>query len=155
MQRLPARYALVPLRIIIGFGFASHGYAKLARGPDQFASLLSALGVPLPGLAAWTTTLLELFGGIAMIAGALVVPLSVALAVIMAVAMFSVHLRYGFSSIRLQAVSSSGATFGPVGYEINLLYICGLLTLGLAREHALSVDHWARTRRGKQPALSA
>ena len=42
------------------------------------------------------------------------------------------HLRYGFSSIRLKALTSAGAEFGPVGYELNLLYIAALLTLALS-----------------------
>ena len=31
-------WALVPLRLVVGFGFAAHGYAKLARGPESFAA---------------------------------------------------------------------------------------------------------------------
>jgi hypothetical protein len=27
----------LPLRLIVGFGFMEHGYAKLARGPEVFA----------------------------------------------------------------------------------------------------------------------
>jgi hypothetical protein len=26
----------LPLRLVIGFGFAAHGYAKLSRGPENF-----------------------------------------------------------------------------------------------------------------------
>ena len=29
-----ARWAPVPLRLIVGYGFMEHGFAKLARGPD-------------------------------------------------------------------------------------------------------------------------
>ena len=29
--------ALLPLRIVVGFGFVAHGYAKLGRGPAGFA----------------------------------------------------------------------------------------------------------------------
>ena len=43
-------WALVPLRMVTGFGFAAHGWAKLSRGPDQFAVILTALGVPEAGL---------------------------------------------------------------------------------------------------------
>jgi putative oxidoreductase len=115
-------WALLPLRLMIGFGFAAHGYAKLSRGPDTFAAILAAIGVPQPSLMAWVTSLLEFAGGISLMAGAFVVPLSVPLAVVMLTAMFSVHLRYGFSSVRLEAVTASGARFGPVGYEMNLLF---------------------------------
>jgi putative oxidoreductase len=132
-------WALLPLRLMIGFGFAAHGYAKLSRGPEAFAVILTALGVPLPEAMAWITALLELIGGISIMAGAFVVTFSVPLAVIMLTALFTVHLQYGFSAIKLRAVTASGAEFGPIGYEMNLLYLAGLLTLVLAGRTKLSV----------------
>ena len=134
--------ALLPLRLMIGFGFAAHGYAKLHRGPDKFALILASLGVPQPHLTAWVTALLEFFGGISLMAGAFVLPLTVPLAIIMLTALFTVHVRYGFSSVVLKGVTSSGAQFGPVGYELNLLYIAGLLALAIGVPGALSVDRW-------------
>src|SRR3981081_3710511 len=35
-----ARWAPVPLRLIVGYGFMEHGFAKLARGPEDFATIL-------------------------------------------------------------------------------------------------------------------
>ena len=139
-------WALLPLRLIVGFGFAAHGYAKLSRGPEQFASVLSAIGVQQPYLLAWLTSLIEFVGGIGVIVGAFVLPLSLPLTVIMLTAMFSVHLQYGFSSVRLKAVTVAGAEFGPIGYEMNLLYIGGLLALALTKPVTLSVDNWLRRR---------
>jgi len=136
--------ALLPLRLMIGFGFAAHGYAKLHRGPDKFAVILAAIGVPQPHLTAWVTALLEFFGGINLMAGAFVVPLTLPLAAIMLTALFTVHLRYGFSSITLRGVTPAGAQFGPVGYELNLLYVAGLLTLAISGAGALSVDAWLK-----------
>jgi hypothetical protein len=52
----------LPLRLIVGFGFMEHGYAKLARGPDAFTHVLQALGVPMPELLAWATIAVELAG---------------------------------------------------------------------------------------------
>jgi len=140
-------WALLPLRLMVGFGFAAHGYAKLGRGPERFAGILTSLGVPQPHFMAWVTSLLEFIGGISVMAGAFVVPLSLPLIVVMLTAMFSVHFQYGFSSIRLQAVTASGAEFGPIGYELNVLYIAGLLTLALGGPGRPSVDHYMRTRR--------
>lgn len=139
-------WALLPLRLMIGFGFAAHGYAKLSRGPASFATILTAIGVPQPHLMAWVTSLLELIGGISLMAGAFVVPLSLPLAAIMLTAMFSVHFQYGFSSVRLKAVTAAGAEFGPIGYEMNLLYLAGLLTLALLGPGKLSVDHCRKSR---------
>jgi putative oxidoreductase len=135
------RWALLPLRLIVGFGFAAHGYAKLARGPEHFAAIIGAMGIPAPGLMAWVTSLVELLGGVALMLGAYVVPISVPLVAVMLTALFGVHLRYGFSSVRLQAITPSGAVFGPVGYELNLLYIVALLVLAASGPSPLSLDH--------------
>ena len=140
------QWALVPLRLMIGFGFSAHGYAKLSRGPDDFAAILASIGVPQPHLMAWVTSLLELVGGVSVMAGALVVPLALPLAVVMLTAMFTVHFRYGFSSVRLKEVTASGAEFGPIGYEMNLLYIAGLVTLALGGAGRFSIDGFRRMR---------
>lgn len=147
MQNRKTEWGILPLRLMVGFGFAAHGYAKLSRGPENFATILMALGIPQPHVTAWVTSLLELTGGLFLMAGAFVVPLTLPLAIVMLTAMFNVHLRYGFSSIRLKAVTPSGAEFGPVGYEINLLYIAGLATLALLGAGRLSVDRFLRERR--------
>src|SRR6185295_8182019 len=92
-KRVLQTWAVLPLRVMIGFGLATHGYAKLSRGPTAFASILTAIGVPAPGLMAWLTSLLEFLGGLSIMIGAFVVPLSVPLMVVMLTAMFSVHLQ--------------------------------------------------------------
>ena len=43
-----ARWAPIPLRLIVGYGFMEHGFAKLAKGPDAFAHILQAISVPVP-----------------------------------------------------------------------------------------------------------
>jgi putative oxidoreductase len=144
-------WTILPLRLVIGFGFAAHGYAKLSRGPENFATILASIGVPMPHLMAWVTCLIELGGGLGVMAGAFVLPLSFPLTVIMLTAMFSVHLQYGFSSIRLKAVTAQGAQFGPIGFELNLLYIAGLLTLALGGAGQLSIDGWLTKRRNIDP----
>jgi len=131
---------------VVGFGFAAHGYAKLARGPESFAGILHAMGIPAPGPMAWATSLLELVGGLSIMLGAFVLVFSVPLLAVMATALFGVHLRYGFSSIRLLSFGASGAVFGPVGYELNLLYVAALLVLALCGPSPLSVDRWLSAR---------
>ena len=140
-------WMLVPLRLMIGFGFAAHGFAKLSRGPESFGAILQTLGIPQPHFVAWVTALTEFIGGISLMAGAFVAPLALPLAVIMITAMLKVHLQYGFSSVRLKGITTAGAEFGPIGYEMNLLYITGLLTLALNQPTKLSLDHWLRMRK--------
>jgi len=50
-----APWAPIPLRLITGYGFMEHGYAKLMRGPDAFIQILHALAVPFPVLMGWAT----------------------------------------------------------------------------------------------------
>jgi putative oxidoreductase len=142
-----SRWAPIPLRVIIGYGFMAHGWAKWSRGPEQFGKLLEHIGVPLPRFTAWVVTLLELFGGLAILAGALVVVVSVPLVISMLVATFKVQLQYGFSSVNTIGLTDAGPVFGPPGYEVNLLYIAGLLVLVLGGAGPLSVDHWLAHRR--------
>ena len=123
------RWSAIPLRLIVGYGFVAHGYAKIANGPAHFAESLHALGVPAPQLMSWLTIGFELLGGLAVLAGAWIPLISVPLAVILLVAAITVHLPYGFSSIKLRAVTESGPQFGPPGYETNLLYLAALATL--------------------------
>jgi putative oxidoreductase len=130
----------VVIRAIIGYGFMAHGLAKLTRGPDAFAAILRTLGVPAPHLMAWATILVEFFGGVAVFVGAFVWIASIPLAAVLLVAMFTVHLPYGFSSIKLVAVTSAGAQFGPPGYETDLLYIACLAALVLDGSGPLSID---------------
>ena len=75
------------------------------------------------------STLIELLGGLAILAGAFVAAVSIPLIVMMLAAMFTVHLRYGFSAINTIGLTADGPQFGPPGYEVNLLYIAGLLAL--------------------------
>ena len=140
-KRFPfARWAPIPLRLIVGFGFMQHGMAKLSKGPDAFATILQAMGVPSPHFMAWSTILVELFGGSAVFLGAFVAIVSVPMAAVLLVAAFKVHLPYGFSSIKLIAVTSAGAQFGPPGYEVNLLYIACLAALVLGGSGPFAVD---------------
>src|SRR5919108_3570168 len=80
-----ARWAPIPLRLIVGYGFMEHGFAKLARGPDAFTTILQALGVPGPQFMAWSTILIEILGGFAVILGAFVALVSVPMAALLLV----------------------------------------------------------------------
>jgi len=142
-----ARWAPIPLRLIVGYGFMEHGFAKLARGLDAFPAILQALGVPAPHLMGWLTILVEIVGGLAVLLGALVPLASVPMAAVLLVAMITVHLPYGFSSIKLQAVTAAGAQFGPPGFETDLLYLACLAALVLGGSGPLAIEGLLAKRR--------
>ena len=160
MFKLPSetvwqKWAPLPLRLIVGYGFLAHGWAKLSRGPAGFARLLEQIGAPLPEVTAWVSTLIEILGGLAILAGAFVEVVSIPLIVMMLVAMFTVHLRYGFSAINTIGLTADGPLFGPPGIEVNLLYIAGLLALILAGAGPCSIDQLlARSKREPATLLS-
>jgi putative oxidoreductase len=141
------RWPLIPMRLIVGYGFMEHGFAKLAKGPDAFGNILQTMGVPEPHFMAWSTILVEILGGLAVILGAFVTLASLPMAAVLLVAMFTVHLPYGFSSIKLEAVTAAGAQFGPPGYEVNLLYLACLAALVLGGPGPLAIDNLIRKRR--------
>src|ERR1700743_438578 len=85
-----ARWAPLALRLIVGGGFMQHGFAKLLRGPEMFAGILAAIGVPAPGLMAWLTVLIEIFGGLAILIGAFVMLASIPMAVVLLGGIFPV-----------------------------------------------------------------
>jgi putative oxidoreductase len=135
-----ARWAPIPLRLIVGFGFMQHGFAKLGRGPEHFATILQALGTPAPHLMAWISILTELFGGLAILLGVFVPLAAIPMAILLVVAIVTVHLRFGFSSVKLLAVTAAGPQLGPPGYETNLLYLACLAALVLGGSGPFAID---------------
>ena len=103
-----ARWAPIPLRLIVGYGFMEHGFAKLARGPDAFPAILHAIGVPAPHLMGWLTILVEIVGGLAVLLGALVPLASIPMAAVLLVAIIPVPYRScsRWCPIRLARASS-------------------------------------------------
>ena len=137
---IPAGWYAISLRLIAGFGFMEHGYAKVARGPQHFIDILAAIGVPMPSLAGWATIVVELGGGFLILCGALVPLAAIPMIVILLVATWTVHLPNGFSSIKLQSFDAAGAHFGQPGCETDLLYIAVLVALCIGGAGPLSVD---------------
>lgn len=137
-----SHWAPLPLRLIVGYGFLAHGLAKLLKGPENFVAIVDAIGVPMPALMGWLAILVELLCGVAMIVGIFVPLLIIPMLAVLAVAMFAVHLPFGFSSIKLMAVTAAGPKFGPPGYETDLLYAACIAALALTGPGPFAVDNW-------------
>jgi putative oxidoreductase len=139
----------------VGYGFIAHGSAKVMNGPDHFAAILQALGVPAPSLMAWVTIGSELLGGLAVLVGAYIPVVTGPLSAILLVAAISVHLPYGFSSIKLRAVTAAGPQFGPPGVETDLLYLAALAALSLGGAGPLALEprlsRWGADTKGPRP----
>jgi putative oxidoreductase len=143
----PPGFFALPLRFIVGYGFLEHGYAKLARGLDVFIGILHAIGMPFSAFLGWATIVIEVIDGLLILLGAFVPLASLPMIVVLLVAIFTVHLPNGFSSIKLVAYDGSGAHFGQPGYETDLLYLAALLALCFGGAGPLSLDGYASARR--------
>jgi putative oxidoreductase len=68
-----------------------------------------------------------------------------------------VHLPFGFSSVKLLAVTNAGAQFGPPGYELDLLYSACLVALVMGGSGPMAVDgfigEWRAERTSNQRSL--
>ncbi len=147
------QWAPLFLRLAMGLGFMVHGWAKLSRGPAGFEKLLIQTGVPLPHITSWIVSFIELIGGLALLIGAYITIAALPLIVVMLVAMFTVQIHYGFSSVKTIGLTPSGPVFGPPGYEINLLYIAGLISLFITGAGRCSIDSLVFRQRKNNKAV--
>jgi putative oxidoreductase len=123
-----------------------HGFAKLSKGPQASAAILNGIGVPAPHLMVWLTILIEFFGGLAVLLGALIPLVSLPMSAILLVAMCTVHLAYGFSSIKIISVISDRAQFGPPGYECDLLYLACLAALVVGGSGPMAINGYLKRK---------
>lgn len=146
MDRSWPGWAPLPLRLMMGAGFVYHGFPKFftAEGRTQFASMLANIGMPAPEAMAWLGSAVEVFGGLALLLGLFTTVVSL-LIIEMLVAMFTVHFPQGFSFIHIVGMTPEGPQFGMPGYEVNLLYIAGILALAIGGPGALAISR-ARAR---------
>jgi putative oxidoreductase len=128
-----ARWAPIPLRLIVGSRFVEHGFATLLGGSIHFTGVLQAMGVPAPKFVAILAIVTEIVSGFGLELAALARLISIPMAVVLLVAIFTVDLQYGFASTNLQAIEPAGARFGQPGYETDLLYLACLIALQIWR----------------------
>jgi putative oxidoreductase len=121
-------YGIALLRAVTGAVFLAHGVQKLfIFGHPGVTGVLTQIGIPLPGLAAWAIALTEFLGGIALLLGLFTRWAAVPLAFGMLVAILTVHLSGGF--------------FAPKGIEYPLTMLAISLALLLTGSGALALDN--------------
>lgn len=133
---------LLVLRLAIGLVFFLHGWMKLFGQQISFVQeMLAMAGWSVPDVLLWLVAILELIGGIALIAGLFTRPFAAALALEMVVAVVLFHARQGFFIV---AVPNVPLAFG---FEYQVTLVGALLCLALGGPGAWSVKE--RLRRGE------
>lgn len=131
----------LPLRVGAGVIFAAHGAQKLfgwfgGYGLEGTAGWMASIGLEPGLLMAAMAGGAEFFGGLLLIAGLLVRPAALMLAITMVVAIVTVHLPNGLF------MSNNGYEFGLALLAVSV----GLVFRGAG---SLSVDHLLQTQLAK------
>lgn len=115
------------LRVIVGIVFTAHGYQKLfVYGIAGVKGAMTKAGTPMPMVVGPLVTLLEFFGGLALIVGLLTRLAALGFAIEMLGAILIVHLAGGF--------------FLPAGYEFALTLLAASLAITAAGPGSFSID---------------
>jgi putative oxidoreductase len=132
--------ALLLGRVGVGLVFFVHGWQKLVtNGVDGTAAFFDQAGVPLPAVSAWFAALVELVGGAALVAGALVPVAALLLILDMLGAYVFVH-------------AGNGPFVDKGGWELVLVLGAAALVLAAVGAGRYSVDHLLGSRRAVTPA---
>ncbi len=126
--------ALFILRVVIGIVFLIHGGQKLfVFGFGNVIGFFGKMGIPLPAVSAVVVTIVEFFGGLALVLGVVTRLAALLIACDMLGAIFLVHLKNGF--------------FAPQGFEYPLTILAAAVCLALAGAGAYSIDAALGARR--------
>ncbi|WP_046174252.1 DoxX family protein [Domibacillus indicus] len=113
----------VLLRIVLGFTFFMHGFAKFQGGIAGTASFFDSVGIP--GFMAYPVAGIELIGGIAMMLG---------LGTRIIALLFSIILIGAVVTVKL----SSGFLNG--GYELDVVLLAMAIHLALSKQTKYALD---------------
>jgi uncharacterized membrane protein YphA (DoxX/SURF4 family) len=117
------------LRVVLGALFIWHGIDKFDAGISNVEGAFTSWGVPLPGLTAPLTAVIEIVAGIALIAGIGTRIAALALSVVMVGAILYVKADLGI-------ISSEPMP----GAELDLALLAGLIAIVVLGPGRFSVD---------------
>lgn len=124
-------YALVAIRIALGFLLVRHGLDKFDTGLSNVAGAFDGWGVPLPEVSARFVAIFEVIGGAALILGVATRLMAAIMILVLLGAIYFVKLDVGVLG----------------GWETDLAYISGLLALVFFGPGVPSLDRVLRLDR--------
>ena len=143
-RHLPTIRAVLALAARVGLGvvFVAHGWQKLVtNGVDATAAGFGQMGVPAPTVSAWYATIIELVGGVLLIAGLALPVVGILLFLDMGGAFVFVHASHGIFA-------------GAGGFERVLILGLAALLVGFAGG-PLALDTLLRRRRSRTATSAA
>ncbi len=123
-------FTLLFIRLLLVYGFYEPALNKYANVGD-IAQWFAQLNIPFPLFSAYMATYTEIFGVIFLTLGIFTRFISLALIILLIVAIITVHLPNGFS------VANNG-------FEIPLYFIAFLFTLMSFGAGKISLDFWIK-----------
>lgn len=121
----------VILRVVLGIIFLAHGLDKFQSGISNISGFFESIGVP--GYMAVVVAVIETVGGIALILGAATRIVSMLLAFILLVAIFTAKISAGFLG----------------GYELDVALMAIAVSLAITGSNLWSIDSLFSSKKNK------
>lgn len=117
------RISVILLRVVVALMLAIHGITRIRLGlVDDLGVFLGEHSfIPIPAVAAWVITIVEILGGTTLALGFFVVPLCAWFAIELIMGIALVHLQHGWFVV--------GA--GQKGMEYSIVLITALAAVAL------------------------
>lgn len=137
-------YGITVLRVTLGVIFVLHGYLGFfVFTPAGMTAFNTSKGIPLPAITAWFVILGHFVGGAMLVLGVLTRLGALIHVVIMAGAVYFVHLAQGFFMDGIIVDAAAGKAIAG-GYEYSLSLLMGSIAILISGSGPLGLDYWRR-----------
>lgn len=137
-------YGITVLRVTLGGIFLMHGYlAFFVFTPGGMTTFNASQGIPFPAVTAWFVIFGHFLGGASLVFGLLTRLGALVHVVIMAGAVYFVHLDQGFFLKGIIVDAAAGKAIAG-GYEYAFTLLANSIAMLLLGGGPLALDYWRR-----------